>query len=188
MKILTLGWGSLVWDPRDLKISDGWHLGGPKLPVEFSRVSRDNRLTLVIDETNGEDVYTRYALSLCDDLAKAQQNLKEREGTGTGDIAFANLTGGACSCRGGQHSTICDRVKAWAAAMVVDAVVWTALVSNFQAKKSVPFSVENAIGHLQGLTGFARIAALEYLARAPAEVITPVRLRAMGLGLISSIP
>src|SRR5262245_16478650 len=113
MKVLILGWGSLVWDPRELKISGGWHLGGPKLPIEFSRVSRDERLTLVIDETNGELVHTRYALSPFD-LSEAQQNMREREGTGrTSDVAFTNLATGDCSCSGGQHSTSCNRVRTW---------------------------------------------------------------------------
>jgi hypothetical protein len=51
-RVGILGWGSLVWDPGDLRIVDGqWHLGGPELPIELSRRS-DNRgyLTYVVDE------------------------------------------------------------------------------------------------------------------------------------------
>ena len=44
MKIAILGWGSLVWDSRQLPHSGEWHTGGPVLPIEFSRVSKDGRL------------------------------------------------------------------------------------------------------------------------------------------------
>lgn len=60
MNITILGWGSLIWDQRDLPISGDWQLGGPALPIEFSRISRDGRLTLVIDECNGVAVSTSY--------------------------------------------------------------------------------------------------------------------------------
>jgi hypothetical protein len=48
MKIAVLGWGSLIWQPRELRISlPIWKTDGPELPVEFARVSMDGRLTLV---------------------------------------------------------------------------------------------------------------------------------------------
>ena len=48
--IACLGWGSLIWDPKGLPVDGGWYTDGPQLPVEFTRVSRDGRLTLVITE------------------------------------------------------------------------------------------------------------------------------------------
>ncbi len=50
MTIVVLGWGSLYWAPRELRIRDGWQADGPHLPVEFVRVSSDGRLTLVLFE------------------------------------------------------------------------------------------------------------------------------------------
>lgn len=51
MKIACLGWGSLIWNPGDLKIkTEDWFSGGPILPIEFVRISTDKRVTLVIDE------------------------------------------------------------------------------------------------------------------------------------------
>ena len=48
MKIAILGWGSLVWNPRNLSIiNSAWHPDGVLLPIEFARISRDGRLTLV---------------------------------------------------------------------------------------------------------------------------------------------
>lgn len=53
MKIAILGWGSLIWDKRNLRLAGEWQVGGPVLPIEFSRVSGYGRLTLVIDPLHG---------------------------------------------------------------------------------------------------------------------------------------
>ena len=52
MKIAILGWGSLIWNPDKLDFDKdfGWDPDGPKLPIEFSRISSNGRLTLIIDK------------------------------------------------------------------------------------------------------------------------------------------
>ena len=50
MKIAVLGWGSLIWNKGNLRLTTNWTDGGPILPIEFSRISDDGRLTLVIDD------------------------------------------------------------------------------------------------------------------------------------------
>ena len=47
-KIACLGWGSLIWDPRDLLNDGQWCSNSPFLPIEYTRQSADGRLTLVI--------------------------------------------------------------------------------------------------------------------------------------------
>jgi hypothetical protein len=46
--IACIGWGSLIWDMRNLNVDGNWHADGPLLPIEFARQSRDGRITLVI--------------------------------------------------------------------------------------------------------------------------------------------
>jgi hypothetical protein len=48
MKIAVIGWGSLIWCPGSLRIQTAWHNDGPSLPIEFARILKDGRLTLVI--------------------------------------------------------------------------------------------------------------------------------------------
>jgi hypothetical protein len=79
MRISILAWGSLVWDRKDLAVVADFAPSGPWLPVEFCRVSRDRRLTLVIDEAFGATCITHSALSTFDNLEAAIENLRIRE-------------------------------------------------------------------------------------------------------------
>jgi hypothetical protein len=95
MKIAILGWGSLVWDPRALRLTGHWMEGGPALPIEFSRISDNGRLTLVIDEAHGVDVPTRYARSALSDLDEAIVDLQKREGSSVRNrIGFIDIRSG----------------------------------------------------------------------------------------------
>lgn len=71
-----LGWGSLLWDPRELPREGVWQRGGPQLTLEFSRVSRDGRLTLVIDRRHGDNCDTYYVLSPRLDVDSAIEDLQ----------------------------------------------------------------------------------------------------------------
>ena len=94
MKIAIVGWGSLIWDKHEFpKIVDGWTVGGPSVPVEFSRVSssRHRSLTLVIDPMNGVDTPTRYAFSKRTRLKDAICDLRTRENTVYRNIGFVDI-------------------------------------------------------------------------------------------------
>lgn len=168
MKIAILAWGSLIWDQRELPTIGDWQKGGPVLPIEFSRISGDRRLTLVIDEENGVPVQTRYAQSGSGTLNQAIEDLRKREDTSKSMIGVASKT--INNAKAGS-----DAIKAWDPDHKWDAVIWTGLPSNFDDKEHVPFTVENGLVYLSGLIGVEKDKARIYIERAPEEVITPLR-------------
>jgi hypothetical protein len=185
MKIAILGWGSLIWDPGQLPYKGSWLTGGPQLQIEFSRVSNDGRLTLVIDLNDGESVPTRYVKSTRTTLAEAIDDLRAREGSPASMIGFVDLFNNTRSkTQYPLHADVFDDVADWCKNATFDAVVWTALPPNFQDKIGQTFSVNNAITYLQGLQQPSQQTALDYIKNAPTEVDTPVRRKVTEVGLI----
>lgn len=180
MKIAILGWGSLVWDPRELPITGDWHRGGPILPVEFSRISghspikKGERLTLVIDEECGTNLPTRFAYSVDNDVHAARNSLFAREGAfELKAIACIDLLSDARFAVGSQR--VSAVIESWAKANALDGVVWTGLPSNFSKILHTPYSWEAAFRFLESLTPGDRQRAFEYIRKAPEEVRTPFR-------------
>jgi hypothetical protein len=177
MKISIFGWGSIVWNPRELSIIAGFEPIGPRLPIEFCHISRDGRLTLVIDDSLGVPCITYSARSTFDDLDGAIENLRLRENMPTKKgVGFAVVD---CSKQSTvaieRHLYATKIITAWAQANALDAVVWTALASNFMEKTNEPFSVEVAVRYLETKTGKVLEDALTYIRNAPSEVQTPLR-------------
>ena len=179
MKIAILGWGSLLWDKENSIEFDKWHdpwvFDGPTLKVEFSRISQSRlgALTLVIDEEHGSPAIVAWCLSKRTCLEDAACDLRCREGTTVGNIGRLDLASPAdCS----NNGTAEDPILAWARLKKLDAVVWTALKSNFKEKTNEPFSVAAAVSYLKKKLGSdGKAKAAEYVWRAPAFVKTPLR-------------
>ena len=176
MKIAVLGWGSLIWDKRELAIVGDWQAGGPVLPIEFSRISGDGRLTLVIDPQNGANVITLFTGSGFENLDDAIANLRDREGTSSDRIGYVNLTSNTerdYSRR--QHPEACNVIKSWAQTNDWQAVIWTALPSNFTEKFLRSYTVGAAVAYVHKLPEDKRAKAFEYIQKAPEQIDTPFR-------------
>jgi hypothetical protein len=181
LRIAVLAWGSLVWDPRELKTAAAFAPNGPLLPIEFSRISADGRLTLVIDNAVGDLCRTYSAASAFTSLDAAIENLRERETRHAEDIGFFEPSSGRQSDLAFErHPQAVATIGAWTESNDYDAAIWTALASNFDEwnKGGEPFSVTAAIRYLETLqekdpAAFAR--ALDYIRKAPPEVETTVR-------------
>jgi hypothetical protein len=140
------------------------------LPIEFSRISGNGRLTLVIDEANGVPIQTLYALAATASLEEAIENLRGREGTNSRGIGHV---------RNGGHpqSRVEKPILDWVVDNGFDAVIWTALGSNFEQKTGKPYCVESALAYIDLLEASIRTSALEYISKAPTAVQTPFRVR-----------
>ncbi len=175
MKIAILGWGSLLWEPGgDFgdAIELPWKLDGPNLPIEFSRISqtRSGALTLVLDPTNGSTVTVAWCLSKRARPEDAIGDLRCREGTTMENIGYVRLNEQRT-----RPSAVEKAIIAWAAEKKLDAVVWTALQTNFEDKIKRPFSIEQAIAHIKSLPVNGRLKAAEYVWKAPDFVRTQLR-------------
>ena len=176
MKIAILGWGSLIWSPRDLPHDGRWRSGGPTLPVEFSRISDDGRLTLVVDPDHGAPVETRWTLSSRSCVAEAVTDLARREGCAERWIGFLeNASGRSSRDRNPSQIDVDGRLAPWISDQAVDALLWTALPATFEERRGRPFSTAAALDYLDSLEGDLRRVSVEYLRNAPDGVETPVR-------------
>lgn len=188
-KIAVLGWGSLIWCPGSINKHIGeWHTGGPCLPIEFSRISGDKRLTLVIDETNGATIPTRFTESRLCDLGDTIKALAEREGIKSAEgiqnsIGFVDLQGTMEPHTPFLKSEV---ISEWVERNRFDAVVWTALKSNFKQKRKKVFTVGEAAKYLRKLVGKPQDTAREYIENAPPEVCTPLRSHLYTIGWLKA--
>jgi predicted RNase H-like nuclease len=173
-RIAILGWGSLVWDPRGLPHEPPWRRGGPALPLEFSRVSSDGRLTLVIDPIDGESLPTRFALSPREALEDVVADLRDRERTAWKNIGMIGLSSKQERSR---IPALVGTLKDWLQRNGLEGVVWTDLQPNFARQLSRNFTLDVALEYLRGLPKGVAHRAREYIGKAPSEVRTPLRRR-----------
>ena len=176
-KIAILGWGSLIWEPKDdfKEYIGPWETGGPILPIEFSRISktRNGALTLVIDPDNGVSVRTRYTISKRKNPDDAACDLRTREGTVIKHIGLVDFK---TNLFRGHWSFVIDKIKLWASGKNLRAVVWTDLPPNYTDKTNNLFEPENAIEYLKNLNEEGQKSAKEYINNAPPEVQTPLKI------------
>lgn len=177
MNIAVIGWGSLIWCPGSLRIRTGWYRDGPRLPVEFARISGDGRLTLVIHPACEEQT-TYWALGEYDDLLHASKNLSKREGCHITDIASVKTDDVS------GPDTVKSKIKEWLKSKPkVGAAMWTNLRTNWQKKRGQEFMPEDALRYLRELeqrrqeTANSLKYAREYVRNAPEQIQTQVRKR-----------
>lgn len=166
MTVACLGWGSLIWDPRELPLSSPWFEDGPLIRVEFARQSDNGRMTLVIVPT-GPLVRCLWSFMKTDDVETAHRQLMLREGT---QVA-RNVSTWVSGC---AEPTEIPGLAVWAAGHGAAAVVWTSLGPRFMGKPVVPSEGE-VVNYLGQLDGEKRSAAEEYVRQAPKQIDTPYR-------------
>lgn len=176
MRIAILGWGSLIWEGgADFESTHGpWEYDGPTLKIEFCRISqtRLGALTLVVNEQHGTSTTVAWCLSKRAALDDAVCDLRCREGTTLKNISRFVI---APAVQPVAVQGTVDPITAWGRAKNVEAVIWTALESNFEKTTGQMFSVEAALSYISRLPPVAKVKAAEYVWRAPRFVNTPLR-------------
>lgn len=165
--IACLGWGSLVWDPRELPIHRQWFADGPFVQVEFARQSDDGRITLVL-EFSALPVRSLWAMMDATEVGGAKEALGKREGV-------TNQSHIGIWSRGENAPRLISGLPQWAASNEVESVVWTALPSKFNGEEGRTPTCEEVVRYLGGLRGTVRDAAERYIRRAPRQIDTDYR-------------
>ena len=161
-----LGWGSLIWNPQNLKLQSKWFEDGVLLPIEFTRISSDDRVTLIIDR-KAKEVRTLWALMTCDDLEEAKESLKDREKVSNMEKIHS------ISINENTSSDTHRRVQNWMKEKHLDSVIWTGLSYRDEARPSI----EEILIHLKGLSDVKGQKAEEYIRKAPRQIDTEYRRR-----------
>ncbi len=169
--IACLGWGSLVWDPRELPIQRKWFQDGPFIPVEFVRQSSDGRITLVI-KRGAIPVRSLWAVMDISDMELAREALRKREGIREKNRQIHIHT---WSIGDDPPSTIVG-LDDWARARNLDGVVWTALPAKFDDEEKTP-KEDEVVEYLSKLTGTKRDLAERYVRLTPRQIDTVYRRR-----------
>ena len=176
--IAIIGWGSLLWDLDNLTpfVQGDWAINaGPRLPLEFSLVSRKRlgALALAIDEKHGAYSPSSIILSMHSDIIEARSNLAARERTPLDGIGFIDLEHQSHYSISLTTKTL---ISSWLEQSGLRGVVWTDSPPNFENRTNQPFSVENAKRYLHSLSEPSLREAKRYIAKAPIGVQSPLRL------------
>ena len=166
--IACLGWGSLIWYPRELPIQRSWFEDGPLVRVEFVRKSNNNRITLVLHK-GAKPVRSLWTPMTVDDLDVAKKKLADREGISCKYVK-RDIKSWPQDYADREQECILD-LNAWATSKSIDGVVWTAL----RHSGDQVLTSKDVIEHLKKLRGCERDHAEEYVRLAPRQIDTEYR-------------
>lgn len=176
-KIAIIGFDCMVKSPKNLKGSIGkWESGGPALPIEFTRISGDGRLTPVIDK-NGTEIKTVFSKFKYDNLNRAILEVAKRQGiTNNNKVGYIDLknslVNGDCYERCPEA---CQKIAEWAKQKGFSAVVWNGLGRKFKDAIGVTYSPNNAMQYLKSLNRTKKSKAIKYIKSLPKYISTTFR-------------
>jgi hypothetical protein len=174
MLIACLGWGSLVWDPKELPVRREWFADGPLLPIEFARKSGGDRVTLVL-LPKAQPIRSLWALMSVSELQAAKEALADREGmTGADKTRYIGYW-----YPDGHFARVgVEAVAKWASNVGIEAAIWTDLPATFGQEYHSGLA-DKVIAHLcsPSLSHERSQDAERYIRRAPKQIDTEVRRR-----------
>ena len=172
LKIAVIGWGSLYWNYRGLKLKGPWNYDGPKLPIEFARKSEKTPLTLVLYQKAAK-VQTLWNTLDYSSLNEAILALATREATTERNIGFYSRLNGSCRCN--TVPEVIGTIKKWVETKGLDGVVWTDLGSNFLETLGTELSEDSIYQYITGLEANEKVTEKEYVTKVHPQIDTPMR-------------
>lgn len=168
MKIACLGWGSLIWDQQNLKVQHEWLKNGPQLPIEFTRHSSDDRITLIIDK-EAKPITVLWALMESEKLDEALNSLIIREKVIRKDdihsVRVSDIT----------DDSIKLNIIEWLKLNKIDAAIWTGLSYSKKTNNIRP-TLSYIINHLSTIKDEEKKHEAEkYIRKAPEQIDTEFR-------------
>ncbi|MBE7653925.1 hypothetical protein F7643_12425 [Tenacibaculum finnmarkense genomovar finnmarkense] len=176
MKIAILGWGSLIWQPKELAFDkeQDWQNKGAILPIEFARISKNGRLTLVIT-SEGTELEALYATSTYKMVEEAVLNLAVREGSRRLSIGSYIKKDDIFNRNDFKFK---KNIKNWIEQTDFDAVIWTNLGEKWKIEENGNerlISKEKRLEYLKELRGNTSVLAEEYIRKTPVQITTKYR-------------
>ncbi|MGP0630604.1 hypothetical protein ACTRW9_12940 [Nitrospina sp. 32_T5] len=176
MTLACIGYGSLIWSPRNLaphlKHPNRWFGDGPALPVEFARESDRRRITLVVvpGHPASTTYWTPYNHAHIDE---AREQLADREGCGIEHIGVMTAYGRTESA---LPPSLLGILKTWMEEKQLEGLVWTELPCGFKMSPGKRPTVDEVCAYLEGLIERGEHEnAEEYIRKAPLQIDTPYR-------------
>lgn len=160
MKIGILGYGSLIWSPRNLAVKGDWNNEGIHLPVEFSRIAANGRVVLTLTP-EAELQKTLWIKSKFSDLIDAIDNLASREGCHASGIGIIDKNNVATKDFLGKNN--------------LDCLIYANLERNFESVTGKNLCHESVRHYLSRLDENTYAIAREYIENAPPQINTLIR-------------
>lgn len=177
--IAIIAWGSLIWEPKYLNYDKqlGWINDGPILPIEFARISKDGRLTLVITE-NGCLNRTFYTLANSNiSFEEAIENLRIREGKCNRKyIGFYKAETDEFHTDDFKYK---EEIRNWSKEKKIKNIIWTDLPEKWSHKneneETVNIIPNERIEYLKNLPSEKKELAEKYIRKTPPQIKTNFR-------------
>lgn len=174
-----LAWGSLIWNPKNLDYDKkfGWVYDGPNLPIEFSRISKEGNLSLVITE-NGTFNKTFYTFANSNlSFEEAFENLRIREGKcKRKDIGFYKTETDEFHSEDFKYK---EEIRNWSKEKKIKNIIWTDLPEKWnyvnENGKTININPNERIEYLKKLPEEKKKIAEEYIIRTPLQIQTNFR-------------
>jgi hypothetical protein len=175
MKIAILSFGAIF--AEKVKGNEPWKCGGPNVPLEFSRIGANGRLSLVIDQTNGQNNNIFYFPVESPDIDSLVGKIKQSDKNAK-NVGWLDVKNVLCCPESARRPKIIKNFDNWCKNNKFDGAVWKDDGPKFSSVVGKPFSVAVALEYLKKLK--LEEETYHYMQKFPISIKTPLKLAIIG--------